>query len=75
MDTRTEPSMAVVEAVAAAEDVAPDDLTEPLFSSVDADALDALLDAGTVQVTFPYHGCAVTVDGNGTVDLTSLPTD
>lgn len=58
---------AVVEAVAEAEDVSPVEITQPLASVIDPDALDALF-ASTAserprsgQVEFEYHGYHITV--------------
>lgn len=73
-DSPTAPvSERVIAAVAAATDTDPLEL-EPLFDSVDPDALDALFanEGGTTartegQLTFPTNGCRVTVDADGTV--------
>lgn len=60
------PSEAVVDAIAAISDVQPADL-DPLYTSIDPDALDALCESGgndgVPSVSFDYHGFAVTVDG------------
>lgn len=64
------PSTAVVEAVATAEGRDPGDVPEPLYESVDTDALEAMIasmDEG--QVTFTYHGYEVAVDADGDVTL------
>jgi hypothetical protein len=64
------PAAAVVEAVATAEGWAPADVPEPLYESVDPDALEALVasvDRG--RITFTYLGYEVTVDADGTVTL------
>lgn len=67
-----EPSVAVVEAVAALTDRAVTDLP-PLGESVDSDALDALVtDRGRPSgddtvVRFHYDGARVTVRGDGTL--------
>lgn len=74
------PSQAVVEAVAEAEGVPPDELTppayEPLHAVVDPTALDALFAArpeGTNRpngtVSFRFCGYDVTVDRDGRVTL------
>jgi hypothetical protein len=64
------PSTNVVEAVAAAERVAPPNVPTPLYDSIDPDALDALVaSADDVSITFSYLGYVVTVDGDGTVSL------
>lgn len=60
----------VVETVAAATDRDPVDLP-PLYESVDPDALDACVASmASGTVTFSYAGYAVTVDDEGSVDLT-----
>lgn len=61
------PSEAVVTAVAEVEGVAPHELSEPLFSAVDPDALDTLIQRSEVTVTFRYHGYRVTVNASGEV--------
>lgn len=64
------PSIAVVNAVAAAEGCAPANVPEPLYDAVDPDALDAVvesLDEG--RLTFTYQGYEVTVGADGSVNL------
>lgn len=64
------PSTAVVEAVAAAEDCAPEDLDAPLYAHVDPDALDAFVDSPADScVRFEYHGYEVRIDGDGGVTV------
>lgn len=72
--TRSEPpSMAIVEAVAAALDCEPTALP-PLGDRLEPEALDRLLersaDLGSdpVRLSFTYAGVEVTVDGGGTVE-------
>jgi hypothetical protein len=65
------PSVAVIEAVAAATDRGPTDLPQ-LQRHLDGDALDALLDgtkpaSGGVRVSFSYAGVDVAVDSDGNV--------
>jgi len=67
------PSAAVVETVAAVTNRRPEDL-EPLYQTVDPDALDSLLRRdtagsgdGEVSVSFAYAGQTVTVRRNGSV--------
>lgn len=57
------PSGHVVESVARKEGVSPSRLTQPLYDSVDPDALDALFvrQSGPLRVTFEYMGYDVTV--------------
>ena len=68
----TEPSWAVVQAVAVATDTDPTELV-PLYDSVDTDALDALLlrarngNNSPVSVSFSFAGRSVTVDSDGDV--------
>lgn len=71
-------SMAVVAAVEDVLDADPMDLDQ-LYHSVDTDALDELMgrpeeSAGTVQVSFSYQGCDVTVSSDGVLRL-SPPAD
>ena len=66
------PSTAVIEAVAAREEVEPLDLTEPLAEAIDPDGLNAVCRTNPVRVTFEYHGYIVTIDGDTQVDLTDI---
>mgnify|MGYP006276394263 CR=1 FL=1 len=65
-----QPSVAIVEAVAAATDRAATDLP-PLQGTVDADALDTLLQerSSSVMVSFRYADTVVSVSGNGSVEI------
>lgn len=85
-EVRQRPSQAVVEAVASAEGISPDELRppeyEPLHAVVDPDALDALFGSyadgrprpgGTVA--FEFCGYDVTVDGSGAVSIEERPPD
>lgn len=74
----TAPSTGVVETVATAGDREPTAL-EPLYASVDPDALDALVRSngtrptdGDVTVTFAFAGHEVTVSANGAVVVRPL---
>jgi len=60
-------SLAVVEAVAAAEGVDPLDLPVPLATVVDTDALDALFRGKSGRVSFDYFGYRISVDSDRTV--------
>lgn len=65
-------SETVLDAVAAAERTDPNDLTPPLYSVVDPEALDAFVEslndrAGCVE--FVYRGHLVTVDGSGVISV------
>lgn len=65
-------SETVLNAVAAAERTDPNDLTPPLYSVVDPEALDAFVEslndrAGWVE--FVYRGHLVTVGGSGAISV------
>ncbi|WP_136717643.1 HalOD1 output domain-containing protein [Halorientalis salina] len=67
-------SMAVVEAVAESSGTDPLDLTPPLSSVIDADALDRLYRKGAdVEVQFEYNGHAVTVGTDGAITVDGTP--
>jgi hypothetical protein len=66
---QTDPSQAVVEAVADHRGVAVEELRDPLYDVVDPDALDDLFRDGTGRVAFEYLGYDVTVRHDGTVDV------
>lgn len=73
---QTEPiSHQVVEAVAEAEGATPLEL-EPLYDSVDPDALDALARRGSsdVAIEFTYENYRVRVGDSNRVRIESLPT-
>jgi len=64
-------SALVVDAVAAREGVDPLELEVPLYSAIDADSLDRVMDTDApVEVTFAYYGYEVTVAADGSVTLT-----
>lgn len=64
-----DPSNAVVRTVAAVTDQDPTEAT-PLFSSIDPDALDAIVcDMQRGQVNFAYSGVDVSVQPDGTVTV------
>lgn len=64
-----QPSMVVVEAVAAATDRPATDLP-PLQGTLDADALDTLLNGqSSVTISFRYADTAVSVDGGGRIEV------
>jgi hypothetical protein len=75
MDHGPTASEAVIDAVAGELEVDPLDLQTPLYDAIDPDELNALLDGAErpgrspVEVTFRYHGYAVTVDSDGAVTL------
>ncbi|MBX0295722.1 HalOD1 output domain-containing protein [Haloarcula nitratireducens] len=66
----TEPSMAVVETIAAATGRTPAEGT-PIYESVDAEAIDTLFGSGNDspdrRFSFTHEGLTVTVAGDGTV--------
>lgn len=71
----TEISASVIHAVAAVVDREPTTL-EPLYDAVDPDALDQLFRSrrtGTggsrLVVSFPFNGCHVTVEADGTISI------
>ncbi|WP_424004915.1 HalOD1 output domain-containing protein (plasmid) [Haloarcula salina] len=68
---RFEPSEAVVEAVADAENVSPWELAPPLAYVVDPDALDSLFARPETDgvVRFRYCGYTVSVLASGAVDV------
>lgn len=69
--SETEPSMAVVEAVAEVSHSDPMDL-EPLYRSVDTDALDSIVtyaDGSGVSVSFEVETFDVSVYGDGTIEV------
>lgn len=69
---RDVPSLAVVEAVVAIEDVGPTDL-HPFGDTVDTDALDSVIRStapdADVEVSVTYQGYRVTVRGDGHLEL------
>lgn len=72
----TEPSMAVVGAVADTLETDPLEL-DPLFETIESDALDKLLrstDDTDVTVSFSYAGCDVTMTGDGRIQLSVTET-
>jgi len=70
-------SESVVEAVAREKDVEPSELSDRLYEAIDPEALDrvfagtATTDRGNGTVVFTYHGCEVTVHGDGSVSAES----
>jgi len=54
--SNTEPSFAVVEAIAGLENVEPEDLSTPLFDCIDSEALDTLITNSTeIAISFSYE--------------------
>ncbi|WP_226005977.1 HalOD1 output domain-containing protein [Natrinema salinisoli] len=73
-DEWSEPAMKIVQKVSRAKGVDIVDL-EPLYDTVDGDALDSLLRTADqdVEVTFQYAGYTVTVRGDGQISLGKQP--
>ena len=79
------PSYRVVETVAREEGVSPAELSPPLYSVVDPEALDALIqtdadsDTGQVEIEFTYLDYVVEVRNGPTVSVSvqeeEIPTD
>lgn len=70
-EQQTEASVAVVDAIAAVHHSDPMDL-EPLYDSVDTDALDSLIantDRRSATVAFDVDELRVTVGCNGTIEI------
>ncbi len=63
---------AVVEAVAAEEGVTPSQLSKPLYSVVDSDALDSLFRSTSGSITFRYYGYEITVDAADRIELEAI---
>lgn len=60
--------MAVLDAIADVDGIDPSEFDTPLYSAIDPDALDCLLEAGAdVTVTFEYEGHTVTASGDGQI--------
>jgi len=67
----TDPTLAVVEAIAVAANREPTD-HRPLYDAVDTDALNDIFDGDqspSVEVSFTYEGFDVSVAGTGTVTV------
>lgn len=65
-------SETVLDAVAATERTSPSDIVPPLYSVVDPEALDALvesLEGRTGWIEFVYREHLVTVDGSGVISI------
>ena len=65
-------STAVLAAVAERRGIPEDELPQPLYDSVDPDALDALFRNSRGRVTFEYLEYVVTVDTDHNVELTPI---
>jgi len=63
------PTEAVIESVARYKGVATGSIEEPLYESVDTEALDSLLAVGDGRIRFEYLDTLVTVDSTGYVSV------
>lgn len=78
MSSRTEPLQSegslpirIVQTVASEAEVSPTEL-EPLYETIDPDALSRFFESGTEgRVAFAYEGYRVSVSGDGSIDVTS----
>lgn len=62
----------VVEAIADARDVDPTEVETPLYEAVDTDALNRVFrstDSETLTLEFEYEGAAISVHGDGRIDV------
>jgi len=59
--------MEIIDRIAKREEIQPVELSPPLYNVVDPEALEALLESDSVEVTFTYAGYTVTVHSGGTV--------
>ncbi len=73
---RTESAtLTVLEAVADSLGVDVADLDQPLYTAIDPEALDRLLEHGEdVAITFEYEGQTVAVSGDGDVSVAAVDT-
>lgn len=67
-------SRQIVNEVAEVKGVDVTDLSEPLFSVVDPEALDSLFQDSTGEVSFSYLDCEVTVTHTGDVEVAPTQT-
>lgn len=69
--TKATPSVAVIAVVSIITGTAPSEL-DPLYDSVDGDAVDALCTTATsavIHLTFEYNGCEITVRSDDVVEV------
>lgn len=81
-DAVESPIVEIVEQIAAREAVDPTELTPPLASVIDPDALDRLFHSSSAdtasnvgRVTFEYYGYEVTVHSDESVAIDAIPGD
>jgi len=60
---------AIIYELADEKGVAPEEITEPLSETIDPDALNSLLDSGSVRVAFEYDGDDVRVTSSGEITV------
>lgn len=72
LDSKQSLSEAVVDAVAAEEDVKPEELSRPLYPAVDPDALDSLFRTDDGEVAIRYLDYEIVAHAEGTVEITSV---
>ena len=69
----TNPSQAIIERIADLEGICPTELTPPLYSAVDPDALDALVSSpageSSVSVRFTYKEYDIRITSGGSVSI------
>jgi hypothetical protein len=73
MDANQSLSRTVMERIAAREGTTPAELSEPLYSAIDPEALDGLFRGSSGQVVFTYQGYEVTVTSESDISVTPLP--
>lgn len=73
------PSQAVVERVADLEGVSPTELTPPLYSAIDPEALDSLFSLSTNDtpqaincICFSYNGYNVQIQNDGNISISEV---
>ncbi len=77
-DSSQRMSTVLIEAVASIRDVTATEL-DPLYETVDPDAIDALCDGpntgNPLEISFQYEGCGVNVSSDGRIKLVQLEPD
>lgn len=70
-DSKRPLSEAVVDAVAAEENVEPEELAQPLYPAVDPDALNSLFRTDDGEVAIRYLDYEIVAHAGGTIEVTS----
>lgn len=70
-DSKQSLSEAVVYAIAAEEDVKPEELAQPLYPAVDPDALNSLFRTDEGEVAIRYLDYEIVARAGGTIEVTS----